>query len=287
MKARLLSALAVRRMVPRRPDSSHKGKNGHLLIIAGSRGMTGAAFLCALGALKAGAGLVTVGCGESVRKLIAARLPEAMTLPLPERKLGHLSASASRIIEDYVRRRTITVLAVGPGLSVHSSVGRLLRSLLRLPLPFVLDADGLNNLRISDIQGKSLVITPHPGEMARLLGVTLKVIGMDRSASAQHLACRAAITCVLKGHRTVITDGQRLSVNPTGNPAMATGGMGDVLTGVIGAFIAQGIPLYEAACAGVYLHGLAGDLAKTSDRGLLASELAMTITRALARLGIR
>jgi NAD(P)H-hydrate epimerase len=256
-------------------------------MVAGSRGMTGAAYLCALGALKAGAGLVTVGAPESVRRIITSRLPEAMTLPLPETKDGYLSSGAVPSIAQYVRRRTITTLAAGPGLSVHPPVRVVIKSLLMKGLPLVLDADGLNNIKPADLKAKPVVITPHPGELARFLGISTKKVQANRTKIAQDTARRLKIICVLKGHRTVISDGHQVRLNPTGNPAMATGGMGDVLTGVISAFLAQGLSLFDAACAGVYVHGLAGDLARVSDRGLLASEVANFVPKALKKIGIK
>lgn len=291
----------IRRMIPGRAPTSQKGTNGHLLIVAGSRGMTGAAYLCALGALKAGAGLVTVGGPEAVRRMITSRLPEAMTLPLPETKGGYLSSPATSKIKEYVRRRTITTVAAGPGLSVHPSVRGVIQALLKMSLPVVLDADALNNLSVSSFRRKpesmdpglrhagitARIITPHPGELSRLLGISIRQVQANRPSVALHTAKTLGVICVLKGHRTVVSDGKRVRINPTGNSAMATGGMGDVLTGVIAAFLAQGLSLFDAACAGVYLHGLAGDLAKVSDRGLLASELASAIPKALKKIGIR
>lgn len=287
MKPSLLRTPSIRRLLPQRPARSHKGQFGHVLIVAGSRGMTGAAYLCALGALKAGAGLVTVAAGESVRKQIASRLPEAMTLPLPESKSGTLTPGAIVKIRAYVRRRTITALAVGPGLSIYPGLKKILRSLLALDRPIILDADGLNALKLRDIQRTTAIITPHAGEFARLAGVSRAVVERSRVSHAMTLAKKAGLICVLKGHHTVVTDGQRVVLNSTGNPAMATGGMGDVLTGVIAALVGQGLTLYKAACVGVFVHGLAGDLAKSSDRGLLASELAMALPRAYRKLGLQ
>ena len=282
----ILNASVVKRLIPKRPATSQKGANGHLLIIAGSRAMTGAAYLSALGALKVGAGLVTVGGPESVRNIIAERLPEAMTLTLPESAGGYLSSGATQGIKQYVRRRTITTLAAGPGLSVHPSIRSVITFLLTTNLPMVLDADGLNNIKPLDIKDKPIVITPHPGELARLLGTNTRKVQADRSAIAKGTAKSLNIVCVLKGHKTVVSDGKRTAINSTGNSAMATGGMGDVLTGVIAGLLAQGLSLFDAACAGVYLHGLAGDIAKVSDRGLLASELANGVPKALKKIGI-
>lgn len=287
MKSRLQDSANIKRLLPKRPAKAHKGQFGHVLIVAGSRGMTGAAYLSALGALKAGAGLVTVAGGRDTLKIITSRLPEAMTLPLPESSKGVLTPAGLKIIKAYVRRRTITAVAIGPGLTVHVTVRALVRSLLSLWIPTVLDADGLNNVRPNDLKDYPLIITPHAGEMARLIGLKRSIIEDQRVTQSVQLAKKLNIVCVLKGHRTVITDGKRVVLNSSGSPAMATGGMGDVLTGVIGSLLAQGLPLYEAACAGVFVHGLAGDLAKSSDRGLLASELALAIPRAFRKLGLK
>ncbi len=273
MNPRTLTAADVRQLIPRRPLTSHKGENGHVLIVAGSRGMPGAAILACLGALKAGAGLVTLASTDNVRAAAARKLPEVMAIPLSG-------------IRTYVRRRTITTLAVGPGLGVGASQRKLVLELIRLRLPMVLDADGLNNVHSKDFNVRQTVITPHPGELAKLLAVSTKAVQKDRIQAARSTAKRLGVVCVLKGHRTVISDGRQTLVNPTGNPAMATGGMGDVLTGVIAALLAQGLTSFDAACAGVYLHGLAGDLAKVSDRGLLATDLAAHIPRALKKIGI-
>ena len=258
-------------MIPRRPVASHKGNNGHVLVVAGSSNMTGAAYLCALGTLRAGAGLVTVAAPSAVRLIIAKRLPEAMTLAVQD-------------IKDYVRRRTITTLAIGPGLGKGMGQRNLVLGFLRMDLPVVVDADGLNNIHSQDLKGSSAVITPHPGELARLLGKSVNEIQKDRVKVASETAKRLNLVCVLKGHQTVISDGKRAFLNATGNQAMATGGMGDVLTGVIAGLLAQGLSAFEAACAGVYLHGLAGDMAAVGDRGLLASEVAQTISGALKAL---
>jgi NAD(P)H-hydrate epimerase len=255
-----------------------------MLLIAGSRGMAGAAVLSALGALRSGVGLLTVGIVESARRILTSHVPEAMTLPLPETKDGFLSPSAVRIIKDYVRQRTFTILAVGPGLGTGVPQRNLVLAVIRMNLPVVVDADGLNNIHPKDLKDRSVVITPHPGELARLMGISRQKVQKDRVGLARNTAKSLGVICVLKGHRTVISDGRITCINPTGNPAMATGGMGDVLTGVIAGLLAQGLPRFEAACAGVYLHGLAGDMARVSDRGLLATELAAKIPYALKKI---
>jgi hydroxyethylthiazole kinase-like uncharacterized protein yjeF len=274
MKPILLNAAAVRRAIPHRPVNSQKGKNGHVLIVAGSRNMPGAAILACLGALKVGAGLVTLASAENVRAAAVRKLPEVMTIKPSDTR-------------SYVRRRTITTLAVGPGLGVGAAQKRMVLGLIGMNFPMVLDADGLNNASPNDLKGRPMMITPHPGELAKLLGMTIKGIQAHRAEIAEKTAKRLEIVCVLKGHRTVVSDGQRTCLNTTGNSAMATGGMGDVLTGIIAGLLAQGLSLYEAAYAGVYLHGLAGDLAAVSDRGLLATELAAHIPHALRKIGFK
>jgi NAD(P)H-hydrate epimerase len=261
-------------MIPPRPKDSQKGKNGHVLLVAGSQGMAGAAILAGLGALKAGAGLLTIALPESIRRTVANRLPEAMTIRPSE-------------ITSCVHRRSITTLAVGPGLGMGTPQKKLVLALLRMKLPIVVDADALNNIRPGDLKDSPVVITPHPGELSRLLGKSINEIQKNRVRIASETARRLSLICVLKGHQTVITDGERTFLNTTGNQAMATGGMGDVLTGIIAGLLAQGLFAFEAACAGVYLHGLAGDMARVSDRGLLASDLAAKVPNALRKTGIR
>ena len=209
-----------------------------------------------------------------------------MTLPLPESAGGYLSSGAIQAIRKYIGQRAITTLAAGPGLSVHPSVRGVIQFLLQTHIPMVLDADGLNNIRPPDIKNKPVVITPHPGELAKLLTTNIRKVQGIVLPLRRRRPKRLGIVCVLKGHKTVVSDGKRVALNSTGNSAMATGGMGDVLTGMIGALLAQRLSLFDAACAGVYLHGLAGDIAKISDRGLLASELANAVPKALKKIGI-
>jgi ADP-dependent NAD(P)H-hydrate dehydratase / NAD(P)H-hydrate epimerase len=289
MKPSLLSAPQVKQWIPRRPLDAHKGKNGHLLVVAGSRGMSGAAFLSGLGALRAGAGLVTVATVESERAVMTSALPEVLTLGLPETAEGAIAESAIDSLIQYLRSHSVNALAVGPGLSVNPQTAKVICDILdEFDLPLVLDADGLNTISPEATKGySSLVITPHPAELARFVGVDREKIKHDRVQAAQTTARDHELVCVLKGHHTVISDGQSIRLNPTGNPALAAGGMGDVLTGVIGAFLAQGLGRFEAACAGAYLHGLAGDIARISDRGLLAREVAHAIPAALKKIGVR
>lgn len=287
MKTLSLSARRVRVMIPLRPLEAHKGDNGHLLIVAGSRGMSGAAALTSWGALKGGAGLVTTAMPDSECHALITDIPEVLTLPLSSVD-GHLSAGCLSSLNRYRKRRVLSALAIGPGLSASSTVRTVVRHLLvTWRLPTVLDADGINVLSGHELERHpALILTPHPGEMARFLGIGRERVMREGATLVARTAAQLGIVCVLKGHRTVISDGRTTYVNTTGNPAMATGGMGDVLTGLIGSFLAQGLAPLEAAAAGVYLHGLAGDLSRIADRGLLARELALAIPRALKRVGV-
>jgi len=284
-----ITPAAVKKAMAPRPKDSHKGHNGHVLVIAGSRGMMGAPQLCALGALRVGSGLVTLAVPESERSIASAQLPEAMTLGLSETPDGTISEGAIESLLAYTRTHNVNTLAVGPGLGVNGQVASAVNDILdEFDLPLVLDADGLNNVSPEDLRGYAeLVITPHPAELSRLLGIDRVQVKKDRQAFAQNTARDLELVCVLKGFQTVISDGKTTRVNKTGNPAMAAGGMGDVLTGIIAGLLAQGLDRLEAASAGVYLHGLAGDLARVSDRGLLAREVADAIPQALRKTGVR
>jgi NAD(P)H-hydrate epimerase len=251
-------------VLARRPPDSHKGMFGHVLVVAGSRGMSGAAILCASSAVRGGAGLVTLAAPEPVIAPAATSNPCYLTMTLPSDDHGQVTAAAEPELLKAAAKSS--VVACGPGLGQGPSVTRVVMDLLaRAPKPVVLDADGLNavarapeSLRRRD----PLVITPHPGEFARLLGTTATAVQADRENLAVRFASARGVVLVLKGHQTLVTDGQRLFRNPTGNPGMATGGTGDVLTGLIAALIGQKVDAFAAAQLGVYLHGLAGDLAR-------------------------
>lgn len=288
MKPATLTAAQVKSWIPGRPLDTHKGKNGHVLVVAGSRGMTGAAALSGLGALRTGAGLATIAVPESERMIVASFAPEFLTLGLDETPQGTLAEGAIVPLRRYLETHAVNVLAVGPGIAVNAQTATFVRDILdEFDLPVVLDADGLNNLRAEDFRGhRQLVITPHPLELSRLTGIDRQEIRADRAGAAQRIARDFELVCVLKGKGTVVTDGARTRINPTGNPAMAAGGMGDVLTGALAALIAQGLGRFEAACAAVYLHGLAADLARTGDRGLLARDVADALPRAIKKIGV-
>jgi NAD(P)H-hydrate epimerase len=277
-----------------RDPESHKGTYGHVLLVAGSRGMAGAAVLAARGALRAGAGLVTVAMPASIAPPFFPGLPEAMLLPLPDQSSpAGARDSATKIIEQFSR---VNALALGPGLSRGDGPSRLARDLCAaVDLPLLVDADALHALAIDGphtiFQRRTpAILTPHPGELSGLIGMSAGDVQDDRIGAARACARRFNAVVVLKGSRTVVAaPGGPLWINPTGNPAMATAGMGDVLTGVIAAHLARGIEPLAAALLGVYLHGLAGDLAVADlgPWGILASEVADRIPAAVHSLRTR
>ncbi len=263
---------------PRTADS-HKGDYGRLLTVCGSYGMAGAAVLCARAALRSGVGLLTVAVPRSVYPLMAAAVPEAVFLPLPETAKGQVAKEAIPLLLDAATKSTAVV--VGCGLGTGPSVRAVVKALLReVACPLILDADGINAVTPHTlVEGTHLaprILTPHPGEMARLLGTDVPAVQANRRELAATFAVQYDAVLALKGHHTLVAapDG-RGAVCPTGNPGMATGGSGDVLAGVIGALAAQGMPPYEAAMCGVYLHGLAGDraAAKRSQHSMLPSDI--------------
>jgi len=279
--------------LPPRPATLHKGQAGHVALVAGSRGLSGAAVLCGCGALRSGAGLVRLHCPASIQAIVAGSEPSLMTIGLAEDAEGRLTyeGAAARIDLAWP-----TVLAVGPGLGQALALPDLVAFLLRqFPGPVVLDADGLNNAaglgaRLWESRPNlPTVVTPHPGEMARLRQAAglPELSGRDdgvRLQIAHEYAVRTGFTVVLKGHHTVVATATEAYVNPTGNAGMATGGMGDVLTGVIAALLAQGLTAFEAARLGVYVHGLAADRCaqQIGAVGYLAREVADGIPGALA-----
>jgi len=258
----LLDAGDIASLLPRRAISAHKGTAGRLLVLAGSTGLTGAAALCSEAALLGGAGLVTLGIPKSLNPILEIKLTEVMTFPLPETDGGGLSEAATEAALEFGEQ--CSALALGPGLGRDPSTRTMVRSLLRqLDLPLVLDADGIFAAAAEPeiLQGKPLVMTPHPGELAHFLKVSTAEVLQRRWDIARETASRYGVVLVLKGAKTVIASPEgRLLVNPTGNPAMASAGMGDVLTGLVAAFLAQGLTPFEAAQAAVFCHGLAGDL---------------------------
>lgn len=245
---------------PRRAADGHKGTYGTALIVAGSRDMAGAAVLCGRAALRGGAGLVRVACPAAVQPVVAAGNPCYLTAGLPDGADAAAAAVAELV-------QSADVLAIGPGLGQGADAVALVRRVVREhpAKPTVVDADGLNALSPFPDAYRSrsgpLVLTPHPGEFARLTGTTVAQVQADREGAAVRFAARFKVVLLLKGHGTVVTDGKQVYVNATGNPGMATGGTGDVLTGLIAAFLAQGLQPLDAAVLGAWVHGRAGDLA--------------------------
>ena len=277
----------------RRKNNVHKGDFGHIFILAGSARFSGAAALCSEAALRAGAGLVTLGIPRSLNQaIIKIKAREVMTLPLPATRQGSLSLAAYKKIKDFLRDTDIVI--IGPGLGQENSTQRLiLRLITESNKPMVIDADGLNALagHLGKVKGKkakvkSLILTPHPGEMARLVGSSVIEVQRKRKDIAKNFARRHKVTLVLKGHNTVVADySGRLYINRTGNPGMATAGSGDVLSGMIAAFLGQGLDAFSAAKYAVYLHGLAGDLAseEKTQISLIASDIIAKIPEAIKK----
>lgn len=271
--------------IPKRKPATHKGDYGHVLVVAGSVGMTGAASLAAEAALRSGAGLVTLACPWGTWQVLASQLREVMVRPVGPKDAACWTPQAAPEIEGLARSHA-SVLAMGPGMGRSKETGELITKLASLELPLVLDADGLVAFE-GKTEGLSkrlapTVLTPHPGEAARLIG------GFDgrdddaRRRAAIELSEKTRAIVVLKGHRTVITDGKQVEVNTTGNPGMATGGAGDVLTGIIAGLIAVGLQPFDAARLGAYVHGLAGDLgaADLGQVSLVAGDILRYLPRA-------
>jgi NAD(P)H-hydrate epimerase len=278
----LLTRGTMRPLITPRSADSHKGDYGHVLVIAGSTGKTGAAHLAAVGALRSGAGLVTVATPAACQAIVATMGPEYMTEAVRETAEGLDPEDVDRVLE-FAR----DVIAVGPGLGRDAGTRRFVQQLVdRATMPVVVDADALNAFgeepdRLAGREGRDVIITPHPGEMGRLVGMSADEVQASRLEIARNFAAAHHLYVVLKGHRTIIaTPDEKIFINPTGNPGMATGGTGDVLTGMIAAWLAQLLDA-EAACKlAVYLHGMAGDLAE-ADSG----DVAMTSVDVAGHLG--
>ncbi len=264
--------------LPSRAVDSHKGSYGRVVLIGGSVGMSGAISLAGLGALRGGAGLVYLACPRSVWSAVAAIEPSYLTVPLPEDTPGRLAVSS--IPEIMTACQNADAVAIGPGLGQSDDLREVVSQVVRgSDVPCVVDADALNllvgRLGLFASARSMRVLTPHPGEFARLTGLTIHQVQQSRESLAVEFAQQHRVVLVLKGAGTVVTDGSRLFINRTGNPGMATGGTGDVLTGLITALIAQGADPFDAACLGCHLHGLAGDIAaeELSPPGMIASDL--------------
>jgi NAD(P)H-hydrate epimerase len=289
--AALWTRAAAARRLPARPRDGHKGRFGHVLVVAGSEGKTGAAALAALGAARSGAGLVTIACPASLNGALEATVREVMTAPVPEAAGACFGRSSEKAVLELAAARD--VIALGPGVGRGEETRRFVRDVAReAAKPLVLDADGLVAFEgvLGELRARRApsVLTPHPGEAALLLGSTAAEVNRDRPAAARRLAAESGALVVLKGAATVVAgpDGA-LAVNPTGGPALASGGTGDVLTGVVAGLLAQGVAARDAAVLGAWLHGAAADrlAALRGEAGLLASEVAYALPDALRALG--
>jgi ADP-dependent NAD(P)H-hydrate dehydratase / NAD(P)H-hydrate epimerase len=290
LKLNVITARDVAPLIGPRPEESNKGNYGHVLLVGGSLGKSGSVAMAGMAALRAGAGLSSVATPRSVLGTVAGFHPELMTEPLPETEAGTISTSALDRIVELAKGKT--VVAIGPGTSRDPQTSELVRSLVaKLQLPMVVDADGLNAFegRTDELNGKdrTLVITPHPGEMARLVGCSIADVQKDRSGVARKFAREHELIVVLKGHRTLVVqpDGEAW-VNTTGNPGMATGGTGDILTGMVAGMIAQhSKEPFAAVLAAVHLHGLAGDVMceRVGEHSLVATDLLQGLPEAFRR----
>jgi hydroxyethylthiazole kinase-like uncharacterized protein yjeF len=293
LQLNLITAREIAPLIGPRPLAANKGNFGHVLVIGGSLGKAGAAAMAGMAALRTGAGLSTVATPKSVLATVAGFHPEVMTEPLDETDAGTISSRALTSGRMDALIKGMTVLAVGPGISRNPETAEFVRDLVvKCKTPLVLDADGLNAFegRAGELNGKgrSLVITPHPGEMARLAASTIAAVQRDRINVARTFAREHELIVVLKGHRTLIAhpDGT-VWVNTTGNPGMATGGTGDILTGIVAGLIAQNPEhIVEAVIAAVHLHGLAGDVARESmgEHSLVATDLVKAPPEAFRRV---
>jgi NAD(P)H-hydrate epimerase len=296
LRLNLIAAKDIAHFFAPRPRDSNKGMYGHVLVVGGSLGKAGAAAMAGFSALRVGAGLVTVATGKSVLPTVAGFHPELMTEPLDETGEGAISARAFQSLEKLAKKKN--VLAIGPGISRNEETAEVVRRIIaKVGVHAVLDADGLNAFQdhanelsssSRDGAGNVLVLTPHPGEMSRLTGMSIKEIQRDRLNVARDFAKRHAVILVLKGDRTIVAgpDGQAW-VNPTGNPGMATGGTGDILTGIVAGLMAQFADrAFEAVVAAVYLHGLAGDVARdeVGEQPLVATDLIRCLPDAIRHI---
>ena len=286
IKQNLITAGDMGRLLIKRPPDAHKGTCGKVLVIAGSRGLTGAAALASSAALKSGAGLVTLAIADSLNDIMEVKLTEVMTRPLPEFAPGIIGTSALAPILELAEK--CDVVAIGPGLGTHPETRLLVQELIKvLEQPLVIDADAIQALAECGEQllsAKALpILTPHPGEMARLIGLSAEEVNQDRIYVARQAAEQFGSIVILKGARTIVAypDGE-VYINISGNAGMATGGTGDVLTGLISSMIAQGLSSHTAALASVYIHGLAGDIAAQSGMvGLTAGDVLNSLPAAI------
>lgn len=289
IKTNLISEPMLSALLKPRVANSHKGTYGHALLLGGSPGMVGAIMMASLAALRTGAGLVTAAVPESLTAVVDSGLMEVMTAPLAQTAQSAIALEALPAIENLLG--TVSVCAIGPGMSRYPEAGAIVRYILeRSGVPLVIDADGLNALEndVAILKDRQvpIVLTPHPGEMARLTGKSIEEIQSRRLEITQTFAQKWGVTLVLKGNKTIIANPSgEVYINISGNPGMATAGSGDVLTGIITGLIAQGLKPQDAAFAGVYLHGWAGDVAAEikGEQGMIAGDLILCLPEVLKR----
>ncbi|NLP46036.1 MAG: NAD(P)H-hydrate dehydratase [Epulopiscium sp.] len=270
-------------LLSNRREDSHKGDYGRVLIIGGSRGMTGAPYLASQSALRTGSGLVYTMVPQSLETIMCIKLIEAIVKPIEDKGKGHfISESLNTIVKEI---ENMDALAIGPGMGVDTERIELIGEVIKSSeVPMVIDADGINcisyNVAMLLKKKRSIIITPHPGEMGRLMKKNIHEIQENREYYARYAAEKYNIFVVLKGHKTIVASPQgQLYINNTGNPGMATAGSGDVLTGIITSLLGQGVNPFEAAKLGVYLHGMAGDLSrdKKGEYGIIATDIVKNI----------
>ena len=292
LQLNLITAREIAPLIGPRPPAANKGNFGHVLVLGGSTGKAGAAAMAGMAVLRAGAGLSTVGTAKSVLATVGGFHPELMTEPLEETEAGSISLASLEQgrLDALVKGKT--VLAIGPGISRHPDTAAFVRGVVKkYKMQIVLDADGLNAFEdcAAELKNKagSLVITPHPGEMARLTGLTIAAVQRDRLDVARSFAREHQLIVVLKGHRTLVAQpGGTVWVNTTGNPGMATGGTGDILTGMVAGLIAQNPErTAEAVITAIHLHGMAGDIARETmgEHSLVATDLLTALPEAFRR----
>lgn len=286
----MLRSVTTLPRLPSRAKDSHKGTFGKVLIVAGSVGMSGAAVLAGLGALRGGAGLVQIACPSAIQPLVAAGNPCYLTVGLMHDSTGQLTPASLETLDAILPG--VQAVAFGPGLGRGPDVSHVLHHLIaQYEGPIIIDADGLHALTQLQQQREvpdrkiPLTCTPHPGELAQMMGLTSQLIQADRKQQALRYVMEHKVLLVLKGQGTLVTDGLRMYVNTTGNPGMAKGGSGDVLTGLIASLAAQGMAPLEAAQAAVYLHGSAGDLAAATltEQAMLPTDLVETLPMAFRK----
>lgn len=288
MTERFITKEEIKKLLPKRPKDAYKNMFGHVLVLAGSAGLTGAAVLASHAALRIGAGLVTLGIPKTLNAIVAVKLTEVMTKPLAETDEQTLSLKALDAINNLIQLRAINVVVIGPGLSTHPETVELVRSIVSSSkVPLVIDADGINALvgKLDLIKNakSSIIFTPHAGELGRLIAQHATDIKKAGVKYPVQFSRETGAGCILKGYHTIVTNGDGVFINNTGNPGMATAGSGDVLSGMVGGLVAQGLDVFAAAKAAVYIHGLAGDLAvkETTEMGLIASDIIRAIPEAL------